>query len=50
MERIIITIILVNIEMTIVQTIIFELEKHFVTENLKKVIKKIAQNGQIEKV
>ena len=46
MEKIIVTIILVNIEITIIQTIIFEFEnmmhlfsislkkKHFVTENL----------------
>jgi peptidoglycan hydrolase CwlO-like protein len=56
-KKIIITIILVNIEITIIQTIIFEfvnnntLLQHFVTENLEiSPLKKNTQNGQKENV
>ena len=59
MGKILITIVLVNIEITIIQTIIFEFEnmlylfsmslpkKNVVTENFKK---KKSQNGQKENV
>ena len=56
MEKIMIMIILVNSEITIIQTIIFEFEnmiylfsilsqKHFVTENFRNFALKNTQNG-----